>query len=278
MKYVFTLLCFSILACFGQADSIISDQTLLRLQRSIPIEDIIETLSECNCMVLGMRGELTEKEKRMVTHGQALIFGRTFHELDSLYQHGNDLMQLYAFGGICNAHPDSITDEHLKILEKEVMVNIYRQDGGKMPKESISNIAKQMHHSIVVRKKQQEVQLKVEELIESFIMRYSEHPKTYVSKEFYGYHVYSVHNGMTLEKEKGSEVYSIGHRFNIKNKAGETGEFTAWFKVDSDFTIVLIEPEKSGTVSVYPPQLKWWLDTYGRELSLKDRADLKLNK
>ena len=81
-----------------------------------------------------------------------------------------------------------------------------------------------------------------------------------------------------MEKEKGSEVYSIGHRFNIKNKAEETGELTAWFKVDSDFTIVLNEPEKSGTVSVYPPQLDWWLKNYGRELSLKDRADLKLNK
>lgn len=278
MKYVFTLLCFSILACFGQGDSTISDQTLKRLQARIPIKDIVTTLSECDCMVLGMRGELTEKEKQMVTHGQALIFGRPFHELDSLYQHGNDIIQLYAFGGICTAHPDSITDAHLKILEKEGTVNIYRQDGGEMPKESISNIAKQMHHSIIVRKKQQAIQVKVEELIESFIMHYSEHPKTYLSKEFYGYHVYSVHNEVTLEKEKGSEVYSIGHRFNIKNKAGETGEFTAWFKVDSDFTIVIIEPEKSNRVSVYPPQLDWWLNNYGRELSLKDRADLKLNK
>jgi hypothetical protein len=275
MKLITTILLIGI-GFFGNAQS---DSTMIKFQRSLSIQDITETLSECNCMIMGMRGELNEKEAKLASRGQALIFGREFNELDSLYKNGNDIIQLYAFGGICMTYPDSLTEIHLEILNKEGEISIYQQQGtDEFPKMPISKVAGQMYKVVARNKKEKEIQLLVEKKIIAFIKEYSLYPNTYESIEFKDYHVYSTHNGSSLEKIENSEIPSVEHIFKIKNKEGTLDEYSARFKLDNELNIMLIEEEESGTVSCSPPRLDWWLERFGRELTDEDKTKLGLNK
>jgi len=60
-----------------------------------------------------------------------------------------------------------------------------------------------------------------------------------------------------------SEVYVVTHKFEIKNAAGVMGEFQVCFKLDYNFKMMLIEEEESNTISVSPPKLDWWIETFG---------------
>lgn len=274
MKFITTILLIGIgFFSYGQSDS-----AMINFQRSLPIQDITETLSECNCMIMGMRGELNEKEAKLASRGQALIFGREFNELDSLYNHGNNIIQLYAFGGICMTYPDSLTESHLKILSKEGEISIYQQGTDEFPKMPISKVAGQMYKVVAKNEKEKETQLLVEKKIIEFIKEYSLYPDTYESIGFQDYHVYSTHNGSSLEKIENSEIPSVKHLFKIKNKDGELAEYSARFKLDNELNIMLIEEEESNTVSCSPPRLEWWLENFGRELTEKDKSKLGLNK
>lgn len=274
MKFITTILLIGIgFISYGQSNS-----AMINFQRNLPIQDITETLSECNCMIMRMRGELNEKEAKLTSRGQALIFEREFNELDSLYNHGNDIIQLYAFGGICMTYPDSLTESHLTILSKEGEVSIYQQGSDEFPKMPISKVAGQMYKMVAKNKKEKETQLLVEKKIIAFIKEYSLYPDTYEPIEFQDYHVYSTHNGSSLAKIENSEIPSVKHLFKIKNIDGVIAEYSARFKLDNELNIMLIEEKESSTVSCSPPRLKWWLGKFGKELSDKDKSKLGLNK
>jgi len=256
-----------------------TDSAMINFQRNLPITDIVETLSECNCMILGMRGDLTEKEAKLVSRGQALLFGRYFNELDSLFDHSNDLIQLYAFGGICLTYPDSLNDKHLQILKKEGTVRIYQQGTDSFPSKPIIEIAGMMYKSVARIKHEREQQQTIQKMISEFILKYATNPKTYVNISFQDYHVYSTHDGSSLEKVKSSEVYSVKHIFKIQNNNGSINEYQARFKIDSELKVMLIEEEKeeeSNTVSCYPPKLDWWFENFGRKLNKKEKKELGL--
>lgn len=256
-----------------------TDSAMINSQRHLPLTDIVETLSECNCMIMGMRGDLTEKEAKLVSRGQAILFGRFFNELDSLFDHSNDLIQLYAFGGICIAYPDSLNEKHLQILNKEGNVRIYQQGKDNFPTKPISEVAGMMYKSVARIKHEREQQKIVQKMIPEFILKYAATPKTYVNISFEDYHVYSTHDGSSLEKVKSSEVYSVKHIFKIQNNQGIMSEYQTRFKIDNELNIMLIEEEKeeeSNTVSCYPPRLDWWFENFGRKLSKKEKEELGL--
>jgi hypothetical protein len=274
MKFITTILLIGIgFFSYGQSDS-----AMIKFQRSLPIEDITETLSECNCMIMGMRGELNEKEEKLASRGQALIFGREYNDLDSLYKNGNDIIQLYAFGGICMTYPDSLKERHLKILNKEGEINIYQQGTDEFPKMPISKVAGKMYKVVAKNKKEKEAQVQAERKIKEFISEYCMFPESYEPINFSDYHVYSTHNGSSLSKIENSEIPSVKHTFKIKNKEGELAEYSARFKLDNELNIMLIEGEESGTVSCSPPRLDWWFERFGRELTDIDKTKLGLNK
>ena len=279
MKYTRLYLLFFITAVcvYSCAEKRVSESAMIDFQRSLPIEDITETLSECNCLIMGMRGDLNRKETKLVSRAQALVFGRKFNELDSLYKNGNDIIQLYAFGGICMTYPDSLTENHLKILSKKGEVSIYQQGTDEFPKMPISKVAEQMHKVVARNKREKETQLLVEKKIIEFIKEYSLYPDTYESIEFKDYHVYSTHKGASLEKIENSEVPSVKHIFKIKNKEGSLDQYSARFKLDNELNIMMIEEYESNTVSCSPPRLDWWLERFGRELTEEDKTKLGLN-
>lgn len=255
------------------------DSSSFYYQRNLPIADIVETITECNCVILKLRYELTEKEIKLVSSGQAILFSRLFNELDSLFDHSNPLIQLYAFGGICTKYPDSLQEKHLTILNSEGVVRIYEQGKDSFPVMPAKEIAAMMYKSVTRNKLDKEQQLIVQKVISDFIVKYAANPKSYVNLKFQNYHVYSIHDGSTLEKIKGSEVFSIKHTFKIKNIRGILSEYQIRFKIDSAFKIILIEEEngeESNTVSCSPPRLDWWFNTVGKKLSKKERKELGL--
>jgi hypothetical protein len=274
MKFIATIFLVSI----GFSGYCQSDSSIIQFRKNLPIKDITETLSECNCIIMGMRGELNEKEKKLTSRGQALIFGREFKELDSLFNHGNSILQLYAFGGICLTYPDSIVEKHLTILNKEGEVNIYKQGAEEYPKQPISQIADQMYSVVARVKKEKEIQKIVEQKIQDFINVYSMFPKSYIPVKFKDFHIYSIHNSSTLSKVENSGSPSIEHIFKIKNKEGTLAEYSAQFKLDNELNMMLIEEEESGTFSCFPPELDWWIKKFGRKLSKKDKIELGINK
>lgn len=254
------------------------DPEMLKFQRNIPITDIVETLTECDCMILEMQGDLTEKEAKLVSRGQAILFGRYFNELDSLFDHGSDLIQLYAFGGICTTYPDSLNAKHFQILKKEGTVKIYQQGKDSFPSKPIMEIAEMIYNSVVRIKHEKEQQQIIQKVISEFILKYSANPKTYVNISFQDCHFHSTHDGSPLEKVKSSEVYSVKHIFRIQNNNGSINEYQARFIIDSELKIMLIEEEneeeESITVSCYPPKLNWWFENFGRKLNEKEKKEL----
>ena len=272
MKIILLLLLIGVgLSSFGQFDS-----TTINFRKSLSIQDITETLSECNCFIMRMRGELNEKETKLVTRAQAILFGREFKELDSLFKSGNEIIQLYAFGGLCIMYPDNLNENHLKILNKEGEVSIYQQGTDEFPKMPISEVAGKMYQMVSKNQKEKETQILVEKKVFEFIKEYSLNPDTYEPIEFQDYHIYSTHSS-SLEKIENSEVHSIKHVFIIKNKEGKLTEFSACFKLDNELNLMLIEEKESETVSCSPPRLEWWLNKFGRELSKADKKRLCLN-
>jgi hypothetical protein len=256
------------------------DSAIINFQRNLALTDIVETLTACDCMVIKMRGELTEKEVKLLTRGQAIFFGRSFNELDSLFINGNNLIQLYAFGGICMTYPESLNEKHLQILKKEGSVRIYEQGKDIFPTKPISELATMMFESVARIKEEKQQQQNIQQLISEFILKYAASPKSYVNMSFQDYHIYSTHNGSTLEKEESSEVYSIKHIFKIQNKQGVINEYKVRFKIDNELNIMLIEEEndeESDIVSCFPPNLAWWLENFGRKISKKDKKELGLD-
>jgi len=164
MKYILILLALSSLHTFAQRDQV-SDSMVNSFQQNLPIEDIVETLSACDWMVMGMRGDLTPEESQMMSHAQALFMSREFSELDSLFDHGNEIIQLYAFGALCTSHPDSLTDKHLTLLSEKGTIKIYMQNGEKFPKMDKSMFAQEMYSNVEVRKQEKRNKLKTEEKI-----------------------------------------------------------------------------------------------------------------
>ena len=88
MKGAFIMILFSVgLHSYGQSDSMIN------FQRSIPIKDVVETLSECDCIVMRMRGNLNEREAKLISRAQAILV-RDFSELDSLFHFENKVISV----------------------------------------------------------------------------------------------------------------------------------------------------------------------------------------
>lgn len=273
-KILFFLLVTINFHSFSQEDS-----AFINFQRNLPISDIVETLTSCDCMLMRMRGELNDKEEKLVSRGQALLFGRRFNELDSLFNYSSDLIQLYAFGGICLTYPDSLTEKHLQILNKKGTVRIYEQGKKKFPTMPISEVAEMMHNSIARKKEEYQQQQKIQQLISDFITKYASSPESYISSSFEDYHVFSTHDGETLEKEEDSEVYSIKHIFSLQNNEGAIAELQVRFKIDSELKIMIIEEEledESNTIYVYPPEFDWWFSTFGRALTENEQVELGL--
>jgi hypothetical protein len=265
------LILFAAIGLCGMAQT---DSAMVNFQRNLPITDIVETLSECNCMILGMRGDLTAREEKLVSRRQAILFGRYFSELDSLFDHGNDLIQLYAFGGICITYPDSLNDKHLQILKKEGTVRIYERGKDSLPSKPITQIAGMMYQTVAQIKLEKEQQQFIQKMISEFILKYASNPNTYLNISFQDYHVYSTDEGPSIEN---SEVYSVKHIFKIQNNDGSINEYQARFKIDSELKVMLIEEEmgeESNTVSCYPPSLNWWLENFGRKLNKKEKKEL----
>jgi hypothetical protein len=265
---------------FGQSDSVMENH-----HQNLSIQDIVETLSECNCMIMGMGVELTEKEKKYISRGQAIFFGRKFGELDSLYENGNNIIQLYAFGGICLSYPDSLSEKHLEILKNPDTVNIYVQGADQFPIVPISEIATGMHKAVEVIKKQKETKLIVEERVSDFIRKYSSNPNSYESIDFLDYRVHSYNSSKKslvegLEGLGGSseiddsKVHSIKHSYRINNNDGKLEIYSVRFKLDNNFNLMIIEEKESNITSSNPPRLDWWLKTFGRELSEEERSKL----
>jgi len=230
-------------------------------------------------MIMEMQGDLTEKEEKLISRVQAIAFGRYFNELDSLFDHGSDFIQLYAFGGICVSYPDSINDKHLQILKKEGTVRICQQGKDSLPSKPIIEIAEMMYKLVSQIKNEKEQQQIIQKMISEFILKYAAHPETYVNISFQDFHVYSIHDGSTLEKVKSSEIYSVKHIFRIQNINGSINEYQARFKIDSEFKFMLIENEtgkESNIVSCSPPRLDWWFENFGRTLSKQEKEELGL--
>lgn len=248
---------------FSQGQEV-SDSVFNAFQQNLPIEDIVETLSECDCIVMGMRGDLTPQEQKMISRGQALMMAREFDELDSLFDHGNEIIQLYAFGGICASHPDSLTDKHLSLLTESGKIKMYMQNDQKFPKIEKNEIAQGFYDNVEIRKQETLDKKRVEDVIVNYIKETAAFPETYESLGFSGFHVYKTANQSSLATIDDSEVFVTLHRFKIKNSAGKFGEYEVCFKLDHEFEMMLIEKEESNTVSVNPPKLDWWTGTFGK--------------
>jgi len=255
------------------------DSVIISYPNKTNISEFVNTLTECNCVVMEMNGKLTEKEKKLVSSGESILFERKFNELDSLYENSSEIVQLYAFGGICLTYPDSLNEKHLQILKKERAVNIYQQGKDTFPTKSTRELAEMMYKVAIQTIEENKQQIIVQNLISDFIFKYSTNPKTYENISFVNYHVYSTLDGTTFEKIKSSEVYSVKHIFKIRNNNGIMNEYQARFKIGSELNIMLIEEEKdieSNTVNCYPPNLNWWFDNLGRKITEAEKKELGL--
>ena len=255
------------------------DSAIINNPNKYHISEIVNTLTECNCVVMEMNGKLTEKEKKLASSGESILFDRNFSELDSLFENSSEIVQLYAFGGICLTYPDSLNEKHLQILKKERAVNIYQQGKDTFPTKSTSELAEMMYKVAKQTIEENKQQLIIQNMISDFILKYSTDPKTYENISFVNYHVYSTLDGTTFEKIKASEVYSVKHIFKIRNNNGIINEYQVRFKIGSELDIMLIEEEKdieSNTVNCNPPNLNWWFENLGRKITEAEKKELGL--
>jgi hypothetical protein len=136
MKLLFILFICLPLITSAQTDSSFAPQI-----PKIPLNEAVKNILDFNCMVLELKDPLSPKEEVLVKSINRIYNESSFNELDSLFDHGNSLLQLYAFAGMCIKYKDSISDKHLFILSKKEMVKIYRQNAKKHPQKSIGEIA-----------------------------------------------------------------------------------------------------------------------------------------
>lgn len=233
----------------------------------------IDSIKMHKYLVLSVRGE---PNGEVITYMNQLnhMLVLDYKQLDSLYKAETGILQLYAFGIICGKFPEQINNDHKKIMKNKNGIMVLNGDQKEPHSVPIKEIASMMYGSIVAMKEEQKMKPKTESEVSKLIRKYAKFPDSYESISFEQFHVMFIANGETLNKEKKSDDYVIGHRYRIKDNNGNTAECYNTFKFDHEFKINIIEGEESNTFSAYPPRVQEWLDKYGRSLSDKEKKKI----
>jgi hypothetical protein len=272
-KIIFVALIFIGNRAFSQ-----SDNSWESFQKRVTTKDIVETLTNAGGYVMKMHIKHTSGEPESIQHKREAkilsridaIHGRTFAVLDSLFIHSDTLIKLYAFKGICSSYPDSLREDHLKILSYGGNVKIYQQGTNQFPSMKVSEVAAINYRRVEKYKKQDAIEIKIKERIKSFILEYSRYPKSYIS---ISYNNFLCDNYGEIENSK---IYSIMHIYKIKTNKGDLIEHKARFTLDNSNNIIDINEYESLVIEEQEqlPQLDWWLNIFGRKLNNRDKKTL----
>lgn len=251
------------------------DTSVVQKTATMSLNQMVNTLSACECFIKSIRTPLSAEEHRLIA-AYGVMSGLDFRTLDSLYQHSNEIIKLYSFGLICSNFPDSLTDQHMKLLKNKHKIELHQKPQDDFPKERISSIAYEMY-AMIEKKKQDEItHARVEEKLNLFISTYALYPESYIPISFTGHHDYAVYSGASVEKEF-SVAHVVVHNYKLKTSLGELVTVNQVFKLNLDFLVLMIETVESGTISYWPPQLDLWLNQFGRSLTEQDREQLRFN-
>lgn len=235
--------------------------------------EFVDSVKEHKYIILSVRGEPNEE---VMTYMKQLnhLFMLDYEQLDSLYKAESGILQLYAFGIICRKFPEQINKDHKQILKNKDEIMVLKRDQKEPQSLFVKEIASNIYGSIEAMEEEKKMKFKTESEVSKLIRNYAKYPDSYESMSFEQFHVMHIADGETLKKEKNSEDYVIGHRYRIKDVHGNIVECYNTFKFDHEFQINIIEGEESNTVSAYPPRVQEWLDSYGKELSVKEKKRL----
>jgi hypothetical protein len=109
----------------------------------------------------------------------------------------------------------------------------------------------------------------IEKAVKSWILKYAKYPQSYKPQSWSQFDF-----GVTVLKGKkviGEDSYSIHHRHSLRNKDSVLIEFEAYFIVENDLDVNVIEKERSLSIGgAHPPKTSIWTDLFSRELTQTD--------
>ena len=98
----------------------------------------------------------------------------------------------------------------------------------------------------------------IEAAVKSWILKYAKYPQSYKPESWSQYDY-----GVTVSKGKkvlGEDNYSIRHKHTLRNKDSVLTEFEAYFIVENNLEVNVIEMERSRSIGgSYPPKIKIWM-------------------
>lgn len=197
-------------------------------------------------------------------------------KLKFLLKSVNPYTKVYAFNTICLHHPKSLVEEDLIILKDTNKLLFCMGDTAIDAGITVSAMATESYSQIELRNDLSIKKTEIEKIISEFILEYAQFPESYESIEFMDYITHSIVDSETLNSRKNSESYEIKHKYRIKDKNGKLQEFSHFFILDHDFSINIIEQSRSEKMWVNPPELQFWLELIGRNLSNKELKRLQL--
>jgi hypothetical protein len=120
----------------------------------------------------------------------------------------------------------------------------------------------------------QGAQAKTEEGVKSWIKKYALYPDSYKPLSFEEYtESYTSRSG---EKVPGTENYIIKHTHQILDKDSNLATFSGYFFLDQDYSVNLIEVERSSALGGgFPPETRIWTSRFGRPLTVTDSVEFK---
>ena len=114
---------------------------------------------------------------------------------------------------------------------------------------------------------------KCQESISNWIKYNAQYPESYKSISF-GEYSESI-SKRSGEPIAGTENYFLHHVHEILDKNGVMQTFSGYFILEDDFSVNIIETQKSNSLGgAFPPRVDAWLDKYGRPRTVQDSIDL----
>lgn len=194
---------------------------------------------------------------------------RTYSELSCLLESDNKLYQFYGYAFASMSQYKNLKEKYLDIYNDTTSLQLITEGELVDSKMTIGKILQ----GISEQKSKDNVNLKrkpeIEKKISSFIKKYSKYPQTYKPISFLSFSIGS--------QSDGSYTFNTRHKYEINNNKGLKEKIISAFVFDSALNIQAIEKDSSLIISAQPPKIEDWLKKYGRKITEKDRAILKLS-
>lgn len=217
------------------------------------ILDSLEVLKKVGGIVAGISYPPTAEEERFYNISN-MLFYLPLDVSRKLMSDSNKLVRVYGFSVLLKRYFDSISSKDQILFNDTSRILLYTKRGLIDFNLTVGDFCEKAYQSTIETRKVGARESEIHYAVKHFIQTRAKFPESYSSIAF---------SDFKWSGNNDKIFFEIHHKYMLKSNDGREQQASHYFVLDHQLNIIMIESIRSNKISVYPPELQDWVNTFG---------------